>query len=356
TTVSSFTNDAGYLTTEVDGSVSNELQALSISNDTIYLSNGGFVKLPAAAVAVEADPAYSGSEAANITAADIANLGNLSGTNTGDQDLSELASQAALGDSTAQVRSEIPDVSGFLTSEADPSVPTGTQAGDMQYWNGTKWINVAAGSEGQVLTFVGGVPTWKTIEPGDGDVKNPITGKIWMDRNLGASQVATKSNDDKAYGDLYQWGRATDGHEKRTSGTTTALATGDIPGGDFITISGSPFDWRNPQNDHLWQGINGTNNPCPNGYHVPTNAEWEAERNSWASQDSKGAFASPLKLSVAGHRFGSNGSLGDVGSSGYYWSSTVDGIRYRKVYFGSSSAYTNKDSRAYGISVRCIKG
>lgn len=32
--------------TEVDGSVPNQLQTISISNDTIYLSNGGFVKLP----------------------------------------------------------------------------------------------------------------------------------------------------------------------------------------------------------------------------------------------------------------------------------------------------------------------
>ncbi|MBI4647072.1 MAG: hypothetical protein HY738_10905 [Bacteroidia bacterium] len=45
--VSDLTNDAGYLTNEIDGSVTNELQALSISNDTVYLSNGGFVKLPA---------------------------------------------------------------------------------------------------------------------------------------------------------------------------------------------------------------------------------------------------------------------------------------------------------------------
>jgi len=37
---------AGYLINEVDSSVTNEIQALSISNDTIYLSNGGFVKLP----------------------------------------------------------------------------------------------------------------------------------------------------------------------------------------------------------------------------------------------------------------------------------------------------------------------
>lgn len=35
------------LSSEVDGSITNELQTLSISNDTIYLSNGGFAKLPA---------------------------------------------------------------------------------------------------------------------------------------------------------------------------------------------------------------------------------------------------------------------------------------------------------------------
>jgi hypothetical protein len=46
--VSSFTNDAGYLTAEVDGSTTNEIQTLSISNDTITLSNGGAVKLPTA--------------------------------------------------------------------------------------------------------------------------------------------------------------------------------------------------------------------------------------------------------------------------------------------------------------------
>jgi hypothetical protein len=39
----------------------------------------------------ESDPFYTSSQAANITATDITNLGNLSGTNTGDQDLSTLA-------------------------------------------------------------------------------------------------------------------------------------------------------------------------------------------------------------------------------------------------------------------------
>ncbi|PKG42563.1 hypothetical protein, partial [Psychroflexus sp. MES1-P1E] len=82
------------------------------------------------------------------------------------------------------------------------NVLDGTTAGDMQYWNGTAWIIVAPGITGQVLTFVSGVPTWKPIE-GKTDVTNPITGEIWMDRNLGASQVATSSIDAAAYGDLY---------------------------------------------------------------------------------------------------------------------------------------------------------
>jgi len=39
----------------------------------------------------ETDPVYTSSQAANITGTDITNLGNLSGINTGDQDLSTLA-------------------------------------------------------------------------------------------------------------------------------------------------------------------------------------------------------------------------------------------------------------------------
>jgi hypothetical protein len=41
TIVSQLTNDAGYLTSEVDGSVSNELQTLSIDGNVISLSQGG---------------------------------------------------------------------------------------------------------------------------------------------------------------------------------------------------------------------------------------------------------------------------------------------------------------------------
>jgi uncharacterized protein (TIGR02145 family) len=240
-------------------------------------------------------------------------------------------------------------------TETDPSVPSGTQNGEMQYWDGSQWVTVAAGNEGQVLTFTGGVPTW-TTQLEDGEVQNPTTGEIWMDHNLGASQVADSSTDANAYGDLYQWGRAADGHEKRNSATTSTLSNSDTPGhGDFITNSSDPYDWRSPQNDNLWQGVNGTNNPCPSGYRLPTEAEWEAERASWSSNDATGAFASPLKLPVAGARSFIDGSLGNVGSWGFYWSSTVGGTSARRLHFVSSDAGMERSFRASGLSVRCLK-
>lgn len=194
-------------------------------------------------------------------------------------------------------------------------------------------------------------------ESGVLEVINQTTGKVWMDRNLGANRAATSSSDEEAYGDLFQWGRAADGHEKPNSVTTTSLAASDTPGhGNFILNgSSSTYDWRSPQNDNLWQGLDGINNPCPDGYRLPTEAEWEAERQSWNSNDATGAFASPLKLPAAGYRSYSNGSLNSAGSYGSYWASTVDGNYSRYLYFYNSNAYVYGLYRAYGYSVRCIK-
>ena len=60
-------------------------------------------------------------------------------------------------------------------------------------------------------------------------VYNPVTGRTWMDKNLGASQVAISFDDVNAFGDLYQWGRASDGHQLRNSTTTTVLSLNKGP-------------------------------------------------------------------------------------------------------------------------------
>jgi uncharacterized protein (TIGR02145 family) len=188
------------------------------------------------------------------------------------------------------------------------------------------------------------------------EVTNPTTGKTWMDRNLGASQAATSSTDAAAYGDLYQWGRRSDGHQCRNSATTTTLSSTDTPAhGDFILAPSAPNDWRSPQNFNLWQGVNGVNSPCPSGYRLPTETELNTERTSWSSSDAAGAFASPLKLPLAGGRSRIDGSLFNVGTGGLYWSSTVSGTLSGLLSFNSSAAVMYAGNRAGGGSVRCLK-
>jgi hypothetical protein len=188
------------------------------------------------------------------------------------------------------------------------------------------------------------------------DVTNPYTGKTWMDRNLGASQVATSSSDASAHGDLYQWGRRADGHQCRNSQTTNVLSSTNEPShGNFIINPNNPNNWREPQSWDLWQGANGINNPCPNNYRLPTYSEWEAERNSWTNSNSSGAFSSSLKLPLTGNRNPSSGNVGFI-LYGHYWSSTVSGTNSATLSFcdgcGSNAVMA---ARAFGNAVRCIK-
>jgi hypothetical protein len=185
------------------------------------------------------------------------------------------------------------------------------------------------------------------------DVTSP-TGKTWMDRNLGATQVAASSTDAAAYGDLYQWGRGNDGHQCRTSATTTTLSSSDQPGnGNFILSPNAPNDWRSPQNDNLWQGVNGVNNPCPSGYRIATYTELNNERLSWSSNNNVGAYNSPLKLPYSGGRDAITGQVNTV--LGYLWSSTISGVNSQTIDFSNVNAYQWNSVRGQGCTVRCIK-
>lgn len=231
----------------------------------------------------------------------------------------------------------------------------GASTGEMLYWNGSEWVTLAATAyEGATLQMIGGVPAWTggTIPPPS--VTNPTTGKIWMDRNLGATQVAASSTYAASYGDLYQWGRGTDGHQIRTSVSTTGQSSLTSPGADFLKGSSNWYTGSNP--DDLWK-VDGTgvNNPCPSGYRLPTDAEWDAERASWVSNNAAGAMASPLKLPMAGNRFYSDGRLYYVGAYARYWSSTVSSIYSIQLQFNGSSVQMGTDNRASASSVRCLK-
>jgi len=182
-------------------------------------------------------------------------------------------------------------------------------------------------------------------------------GNCWLASNLGTANIATAYNDSSAYGAYYQWGRLADGHQISTSGTTATNSSGDVPGhGNFITESSSPYDWRVPQNDNLWQGVDGTNNPCPAGWRLPTQAEWATLVSAEGITNYTTAYASSLKLTAAGYRNRSDGSFLTQGSFGHFWSSSPNGTKAYHLYFGSSGVGpANGIDRAYGLSVRCLK-
>jgi hypothetical protein len=196
------------------------------------------------------------------------------------------------------------------------------------------------------------------------EVTSPVTGKKWMDRNLGAEQVPLTNKDALGFGDLYQWGRRADGHQCRLSGTVTGPTNSTQPASDdFIVVptNNANDDWRSPQNNALWQGLGGINNPCPEGFRIPTKQEFINENiNTGAA-----AFSSFLKLPYAGWR-DQLGVIYDESLAGttsvpygFIWTSTVSGGTSTNdaeafAYY-STLAFENPYARARGHSVRCIK-
>jgi len=194
-----------------------------------------------------------------------------------------------------------------------------------------------------------------------GFVTSSYTGKVWLDRNLGAARVCTSFNDTACYGDYYQWGRNFDGHQDSKSGTTAMQAT-DVnnAGTDFITNSSSPYDWASTDSDGSlrnanWSKTDGTS-VCPAGFRVPTIKELRAETLDKGVTNRDTAFDNFLKLPSAGNRLRRNGSMNNVGSRGDFWSSSASGSSASDLHFDSAGVnWHSGDHRAYGQSVRCLR-
>ena len=199
-------------------------------------------------------------------------------------------------------------------------------------------------------------------------VKSPKTGKVWLDRNLGADEVCKTAIDQKCYGDYYQWGRARDGHEYYKSLTTPVLA-------DRIATNEKKFirddeDWltRNggflglgdgPDNDgkkrsKTWAKGFGSS-ICPVGFHVPDSATLVLELGHIKDKDD--AFTNFLKLPSAGYRRGATATYILRNDAGILWSSRPITTNYRSYSFlyNSVDAFLFRERRSSALPVRCIK-
>ena len=185
------------------------------------------------------------------------------------------------------------------------------------------------------------------------------TGKMWLDRNLGANRVAASQSDAEAIGDLFQHGRGMDGHQDPSSSTRSGPVTLGTEGSDFILATGSDTDsWITNPPSTLWSDPDHANNLCPSGFKVPTRAEWEAEINGFSLSNSADLFNSFLKIPSTRRRVGSNGEVQDNvyvrlwsadRRSGFF--GTTFHLFARSGYITAGQTHTTSD----GLPVRCIE-
>ena len=124
-----------------------------------------------------------------------------------------------------------------------------------------------------------------------------------------------------------------------------------------------------------WYAVNDPRGLAPQGWHIPTDAEWTTFSNSlggesisgdkmkttgtsrWNSPNTGATNESGFAGLPGGYRSPS-GTFYYVGNYGYWWSATQyysTYAWYRRLYYNNGYLYRNFDNKEIGFSVRCLK-
>jgi len=175
-----------------------------------------------------------------------------------------------------------------------------------------------------------------------------INGQIWMKKNWGCYAPGSKCyNNDPAncdkYGRLYDW--------------STAMGISSSYNNNYY----------NPSSSTKHQGI------CPSGWHIPSDAEWDALTNyvgtnagtklkatsGWNSHSGVPSGSDTYGFAALPGGFGSSdGFFSIAGYDGNWWSAT-EGNAYnaynRYMYYYYEGVYRYNYDKSYLQSVRCLQ-
>jgi uncharacterized protein (TIGR02145 family) len=251
---------------------------------------------------------------------------------------------------------------------AGTGISSGTSKNQLMYWNGSAWVTLNPGTNGQVLTVSDGDLIWKLIE-GYGKPIKDIDGNAYGTVNIGNQQwmadnlKVTKYNDGTAIPNItddMQWFQLSTG--------AWSYYNNDVTNN---TKYGKLYNWY-----AVNKTSNSNKNVCPTGWHVPTDAEWtvlteylggqsvaggkmkEVGTTNWLSPNTEATNTSLFSALPGGGRFNEGIYYYGFGRSGNWWSSSegdANDAWYRDLHVISGNAYRDVGSKGFGLSVRCIK-
>ena len=241
--------------------------------------------------------------------------------------------------------------------------PSGTNTGNILYWNGTGWVNLAPGQNGQALILVNGIPSWSTLSTTvtvtdiDGNTYNTVQigNQVWMSENLKTTRYRNGGQIPNVTTDNTAWVNLTTG--------AWSYYNNDVSNN---AIYGKLYNWYTTLGDTL----------CPTGWGVPTDAEWttlttylggesvaggkmKTIGNAYWEGSNTGAInSSGFSVLPGGGRF-NGGSFGNISYYAFFWSATeYDGsvAWFRVLNASDGLAYRSTNGiKSFGVSVRCLR-
>lgn len=213
----------------------------------------------------------------------------------------------------------------------------------------------------------------QTVTDTDGNVYNTIGigTQLWMKENL----KTTKYRDGSSIPNV------------TVNNTWGSLTTGAYC--DYSNLPSNANTWGRLYN---WYAVSDTRELCPTGWHVPSDYDWSilenyllvngfnydstttggfkiakalASTTQWLASTVVGASGNtdyPTKRNITqftalpgGFRYGTNGTFGEMGSSGYWWASTTATMAdARRIQYNNSFFTHPFGDWDVGFSVRCI--
>jgi len=215
------------------------------------------------------------------------------------------------------------------------------------------------------------LPNCGTVIDYDGNEYATITidTLCWMAENLKVTHYPNGDAIPNVTGDT-DWANLTDDN------TSDAYCYYNNNANNEADTYGALYTYAAAIGDNWARDLVNNQGVCPDGWHLPTDAEWttltnylggeniaggkmkEIDTTYWDSPNEGADNSSGFTALPNGVRYNNNGTFDYMGGSGVWWSATEensDNAYYRNLNYNSAGVDHYYSSKSYGFAVRCVR-